>query len=245
MLTKFLPFMTNQDDKKKNEEERFNAMTKDQVKKLVEVRNLPEFIEKFEMNKTIPHKLSKIWKEVAERAGLDFSGAKCKEKYNNLMKEYRKNIIISKTSGQGKISWKYWDLMNETVVEGKELVPTSAKCSHLSVDEQVMEVVNVSEKENSGFTGSPRKKLKKDETIDQLISMMNKKNDLLAEIITKNNEIKNETMQNQLITKKIETLEGQNSTMANDIEVIKKGQAETNLLLSKIIETIQKKKEND
>lgn len=112
----FLHTMATVDKKTENEK----ITTRDEVKKLVEVRNLPEFIDKFEANKTLPHKISALWKEVAERAGLKISGIKTKEKYNNLMKEYRKNIVISKKTGEGGIVWKYWDLMKRSVVTEHE-----------------------------------------------------------------------------------------------------------------------------
>ncbi|KAI5150400.1 hypothetical protein ENBRE01_1474 [Enteropsectra breve] len=109
--------------------------TPDEIKRLVETRNQHEFIKKFNDNKSRAHIIKELWNDVSEVAALQYSGRECKEKYNLLLKEYRKNIVISNKIGEGRITWKHWNLMKENCHSGHEILPPDADESNIIAEQ--------------------------------------------------------------------------------------------------------------
>jgi hypothetical protein len=99
----------------------------DLIQKIVLVRNEPEIIAAFKENTDKAHMIRSLCNTEAKKVKASYSGKQCSVKYNNLIRDCRKNIVISQKTGQGKMEWIYWDLMREHGVSGKEILPPSVE----------------------------------------------------------------------------------------------------------------------
>lgn len=54
-----------------------------------------------------------MWEELAKMVSEELTGAETKDKYNYLLKKFRKFDTIAKTSGNGAITWRYYYIFKE------------------------------------------------------------------------------------------------------------------------------------
>ena len=120
-----------------------------------------------------------IWNGVAENAGLSNSGKDYKEKYNFLLKEFKRHQVISKKTGEGKICWKYWNLMSNNCIVGHKIVLPSANDTINNDD--LIEIEDSNNTENSSIKYSEKKSSQtssKNDLISKLSESLDSKNSI-------------------------------------------------------------------
>lgn len=88
------------------------------IKLLIETRNNNKNKQKFINARNNAYKTSSIWDEVAVELGLKGKGVEVKDKYNNLLKQYRNKKLEMKNSGAGRTNWKYYEDFDEVETVG-------------------------------------------------------------------------------------------------------------------------------
>jgi hypothetical protein len=207
----------------------------EEIKRIVIIRNSPEIIGKFDLNRNKAHKINEIWKEIKEKVNINKTSDEIRETYKELRRGYRLALLKAKQSGEGKPTWKYYDIMNKFSVEGKNLNPESAADSALETsisflleEEKMNERQNPKRKNDENLT-TKKKINKKENKKDKLYETFEKNNNMFINMLEKimNNEddikMKNiERVENKTkkLNKKITSIKNKMKTMNNKINNI-------------------------
>ncbi|ORD94563.1 hypothetical protein A0H76_1271 [Hepatospora eriocheir] len=108
----------------------------EETKKLIYLKNNEVYNKKFEMFKTNPHKITLVWNEITSELNNKFSVTEFREKYNNLIKRFRKLYLESHKSGSGGIRWKFYQDILHSEIKGCELVAPNCRDSLTIEDDE-------------------------------------------------------------------------------------------------------------
>ncbi|ORD99800.1 hypothetical protein A0H76_160 [Hepatospora eriocheir] len=74
-----------------------------ETKRLIYLKNNEIYNKKFEMFLTNPHKITLVWNKIISDFNNKFSVIELREKYNNLIKKFKKLKLESHKSGSGGV----------------------------------------------------------------------------------------------------------------------------------------------
>lgn len=147
--------------------------TNEQIKRLIYERNSEEIKNKFEKYKNNGHKIAVVWDELVEICGLSCKGPELKQKYNNLLKQFRQKKLQADKSGGEKVTWTFYDDFLQVEAKGTEIVAPGCISSN--------DVVLISPIKNKRETPIKKKHKTKVDRILKYIKKDNKNSNQLLE----------------------------------------------------------------
>ncbi|ORD97772.1 hypothetical protein HERIO_358 [Hepatospora eriocheir] len=102
--------------------------TEEHTKRLISLRKNADYLKKFAKHKGNSYELNKLWYEIANELGTEFSSSDVKSKFNNLLKVYIEKKKQASKSGEGRVKWKFFEYFNSSILEESvKLISDSCK----------------------------------------------------------------------------------------------------------------------
>lgn len=166
--------------------------TKEQIIKLIELRNNVEWNDRFNESKGKARQIGMLWNDLSNELGDNFSGLELKNQYNYLLNQFKKHNLIAKRSGEGAINWPFYTALKEHLIKNPTVTPVcllddgEVKNSKDTLrDESSCDNTLISESTVVSAAEKPKKiKVNINERIAQ---SMENKNKILETLLTQNN----------------------------------------------------------
>ena len=156
---------------------------------LVTLRHDPHCQDAFDASKGRARQISALWDSLAAKIDPLISGSAARNQYNYLVSQFKKHSAKAKVSGEGAVTWRYYNLLkehlqNHPAISPVALLDSAATLAPLTIDTTGSEYV-IEQNMRSREERQHKAATSKQQFQEQILSSMALRDSLLTKLVNR------------------------------------------------------------